>query len=63
MLAQNTRLQLKEVFDALRELMTLPDPPKRPIGFVINDKAWCNKSEVSRATAAGDTLSMSGVLI
>jgi hypothetical protein len=23
------------VFDALRELMTPPDPPKRPIGFVI----------------------------
>jgi len=22
------------VFDALRELMTPPDPPKRPIGFV-----------------------------
>ena len=38
-LAQNTRLQLKQVFDALRELMTPPDPPKRPIGFVIDDKA------------------------
>lgn len=24
----------KQVFDALRELMTPPDPPKRPIGFV-----------------------------
>jgi hypothetical protein len=22
------------VFDALRELMTPPDPPKRPIGFI-----------------------------
>ncbi len=30
----NTRNQLKQVFDALRELMTPPDPPKRPIGFV-----------------------------
>jgi hypothetical protein len=30
----NTRAQLREVFDALRELMTPPDPPKRPIGFV-----------------------------
>ena len=29
----NTRNQLREVFDALRELMALPDPPKRPIGF------------------------------
>ena len=32
--SRNTRKQLKEVFDALRELMTPPDPPKRPIGFV-----------------------------
>lgn len=32
--SRNTRHQLKQVFDALRELMTLPDPPKRPIGFV-----------------------------
>jgi len=38
-LEQNTRLQLKQVFDALRELMIPPDPPKRPIGFVIDDKA------------------------
>lgn len=29
-----TRNQLKQVFDALRELMTPHDPPKRPIGFV-----------------------------
>ena len=35
-LARNTRAQLKQVFDALRELMTPPDPPKRPIGFVIH---------------------------
>jgi len=32
--SRNTRIQLKQVFDALRELMTPPDPPKRPIGFV-----------------------------
>jgi hypothetical protein len=32
--SHNTRAQLKKVFDALRELMTPPDPPKRPIGFV-----------------------------
>lgn len=23
-----------QVFDALRELMTPPEPPKRPIGFI-----------------------------
>ena len=32
--SRNTRVQLKQVFDALRELMVPPDPPKRPIGFV-----------------------------
>ena len=35
--SHNTRAQLKKVFDALRELMTPPDPPKRPIGFVHSD--------------------------
>jgi hypothetical protein len=38
--SRNTRAQLKQVFDALRELMTPPEPPKRPIGFVVHeDKA------------------------
>ena len=33
--AHNTRVQLKQVFDAIRELMTPVEPPrKRPIGFV-----------------------------
>lgn len=32
--SRNTRHQLKQVFDALRELMTPPEPPKRPIGFI-----------------------------
>lgn len=31
----NTRVQLKQIFDALRELMATPEPvAKRPIGFV-----------------------------
>lgn len=30
----NTRAQLKQVFAAIRELMTPPEAPKRPIGFV-----------------------------
>ena len=34
-LAQNTRLQLKQVFEAIRELMAPPEPKKRPIGFVV----------------------------
>jgi hypothetical protein len=33
-LSRNTRAQLKQVFDALRDLMTPPEPPKRPIGFI-----------------------------
>lgn len=32
--AHNTRAQLKQVFEAIRELMTPPEAPKRPIGFV-----------------------------
>ncbi|MGQ0801821.1 MAG: ORF6N domain-containing protein [Pseudomarimonas sp.] len=32
--SRNTRVQLQQVFDALRELMTPPETPKRPIGFV-----------------------------
>ena len=32
--SRNTRNQLTQVFDALRELMTPPDPPKRPIGLI-----------------------------
>ena len=34
-LAANTRAQLRQVFDALRELMTPPDPKRRPIGFIV----------------------------
>lgn len=34
--SRNTRAQLKQVFEALRELMTPPDPPKRPIGFIVS---------------------------
>ncbi|MDO8414449.1 MAG: ORF6N domain-containing protein [Gallionellaceae bacterium] len=37
--ARNTRAQLKQVFDAIRELMTPPEPPKkRPIGFVTGEE-------------------------
>ncbi len=33
--SRDTRAQLKQVFDALRELTAPPDPPRRPIGFVV----------------------------
>jgi hypothetical protein len=32
--AANTRSQFREVIDALRRLMSTPEPPRRPIGFV-----------------------------
>ena len=32
--SRNTRNQLRQVFDTLRELTTPPEPAKRPIGFV-----------------------------
>jgi len=32
-------LLISGVITTLRELMTPPNPPKRPIGFVIDDKA------------------------
>ena len=35
--SRNTRNQLRKVFDALRELTTPPELPKRPIGFVTHE--------------------------
>ena len=35
--SRNTRLQLRQLLDAVRELTTPPDPPKRPIGFVTHE--------------------------
>jgi hypothetical protein len=32
--SRNTRLQLRQLLDAVRELTAPPDPPKRPIEFV-----------------------------
>ena len=46
--SRNTRNQLKQVFDALRELMTPPDPPKRPIGFVTEEDKGKKASAKSR---------------
>lgn len=35
--SNHTRTQLKQIFDALREITTPPDPPKRSISFVTDD--------------------------
>jgi hypothetical protein len=46
--SRNTRNQLKQVFDALRELMTPPDPPKRPIGFINPGDTGSKKAQAKR---------------
>jgi ORF6N domain len=45
--SRNTRAQLKQVFDAIRELMTPPIPPKRQIGFVITEEKE-NKAKITK---------------
>jgi len=35
--SRNARNQLRQVFEALRELTIPPEPPKRPIGFITPD--------------------------
>ena len=53
--SRNTRNQLKQVFDAMRELMTPPEPPKRPIGFVTQEdkKDKPSKHGATKAKAIG----------
>lgn len=48
--SRNNRPQLKQMFDALRELMTLPELPKRPIGFVTPE----DKSTKARGARSKD---------
>lgn len=47
-LGRSTRAQLRQIFDALRALMTPPDPPKRPMGFVTD-------KEIGQAPASPDS--------
>ena len=53
--SRNTRAQLRQVFDALRELTTPPEPAKRPIGFVTHEdkKDLPSKPASSKVKAAG----------
>jgi hypothetical protein len=47
--SRNTRTQIKQVFDALRELMTPPNPPKRHIGFINpEDKDSSERTQARR---------------
>ena len=51
--SRNTRAQLKQVFDALRELMTPPEPPKRPIGFITPEDKDKKDGKSSSAKGKG----------
>jgi hypothetical protein len=49
--SRNTRAQLRQVFEALRQLMAPPEPPKRPIGFVYpkeKDKPGNSKNKAGK---------------
>lgn len=48
MFSRNTRVQLRQVFEALRELTTPPEPPKRPIGFVTHEEEKKKGSSTGR---------------
>jgi hypothetical protein len=48
-LAANTRAQFKQVFDAIRQLMTPTEPPKRGIGFVTEtDKRSTSATKIQK---------------
>ena len=47
--SRNTRLQLRQLLDAVRELTTPPDPPKRPIGFITPEDKKDGKSGSANA--------------
>ncbi|APW47170.1 ORF6N domain-containing protein [Rhodoferax antarcticus] len=42
--SRNTRLQLRQLLDAVRELTTPPEPIKRPIGFLTHEDKVGHKS-------------------
>jgi hypothetical protein len=45
--SRNTRNQLRQVFEAIRELTMPPDPPARPIGFLAQETKKNAKSDGS----------------
>jgi hypothetical protein len=42
--SRNTRLQLRQLLDAVRELTAPPEPPKRPIGFLRHEDKGASKA-------------------
>lgn len=47
--SRNTRNQLRQLVDAVRELTMPPDPPKRPIGFVTLEEKKGTKGTKGKA--------------
>jgi hypothetical protein len=44
--------QFKVVFDAIRQLMTPPEPKRRPIGFRVADKGDTKQTEMKEVDNA-----------
>jgi hypothetical protein len=53
--SRNTRAQLKQVVEALRELTTPPEPHKRPIGFVTPQDKSAPKANAKALSTAKKT--------
>lgn len=51
--SRNTRLQLRQLLDAVRELTIPPDPPKRPIGFVTQEDRKDMPKSATKAVKMG----------
>lgn len=48
--SRNTRAQLHQVFEALRELTIPPETPKRPIGFVTHEDKKSTKGRAKKGS-------------
>ncbi|MBL8343350.1 MAG: hypothetical protein JNL30_17920 [Rubrivivax sp.] len=46
--SRNTRAQLKQLIEAVNQLMAPPDPPKRPIGFISPEDKGSKKAQAKR---------------
>ena len=49
--SRNTRFQLRHLLDAVRELTTPPEPPKRSIGFITTE----DKKDAPKGSAKAKT--------
>ena len=48
--SRNTRLQLRQLLDAVRELTTPAEPSKRPIGFVTHEDKKYKPKDIGKAS-------------